>query len=131
VTHKNCVGTGASCGTGADAIGQDYWVSSDYCAAVGTPGTDSKYTLAMALAASQAAPQPSVCSNPPCVGVTSCTMNASEQDGVYVNLIDTAGPCIVWAFRTTGAGRAKSPSGHVHIDKTGCFCPVATDPTWD
>jgi hypothetical protein len=132
VTHKNCVGTGSSCGIGQGAIGQDYWVSGDYCAAVARPGTDSTYTMAMAQAAASAAPQPSgLCSTPPCVGVTSCTTNASAHDATYVNLTDSAGPCIVWAFKTTGAGQAKSPSGHVHIDMTGCFCPTSADPTWD
>ena len=60
VTHKNCIASGsATCGTGSDKIGQSYWDSANYCAAVGTPGTDSTYTAAMAAAASAAAPQPS------------------------------------------------------------------------
>jgi hypothetical protein len=131
VQHQNCIGS--SCGTGKTAIGQDYWLSTDYCAPVGTPGTDSTYSQALAAAAAAAAPQPSSssCSQPPCVGVSSCTTSTTAKDVYYDDLTDTGGPCIVWAFKTTGSGSSKVPSGHVHIDATGCNCPTASDPTWN
>jgi hypothetical protein len=126
------VGSGSACGTGQSAIGQDYWIGSDYCAAVGTPGTDSTYSMAMAMAAANAAPQPSsFCTNPPCVGVSTCTTSATAQDAVYDDLTDSGGPCIVWVFKTTGNGSKKALSGYVHMDMTQCTCPTSTDPTWD
>lgn len=120
------------CGTGADAIGQSYWDSTDYCLALGTPGTTATYTSDMAMAAAMAAPQQSAanCSNPPCTGFDTCS-TASVQDAVYDDLTDTGGPCIVWVYKGAGSGSTKSPAGYVHIDLTGCFCPTSTDPTWD
>jgi hypothetical protein len=58
-------------------------------------------------------------------------MSAAAQDAVYDDLTGSAGPCIVWTFQTTGNGAKKAPSGHVHIDLTGCICPTSADPTWD
>ena len=133
MTHTNCIGTGSTCGTGANKLGQSYWDSKDYCAVVGTPGTDSTYTVDMANAAAAAAPQPdaNACSQPPCVGVSTCTTSTTAKDAVYDDLTDTGGPCIVWVYKTTGSGSTKAVSGHVHIDATGCFCPTSSDPTWD
>jgi hypothetical protein len=133
VTHKNCVGTGAECGSGATAIGQDYWLPSDYCAALGVPGTDSTYSQAMAAAAAAAALQPPAgsCSSPPCLGTDTCGTGKSAKDVYYDDLTDTGGPCFVWAFKTTTANGATTPSGHVHIDPLGCFCPSSSDQTWD
>ena len=92
---------------------------------------DSTYTMAMAMAAANAAPQPSLCTAPPCVGVSTCTSSTSAQDAVYDDLTDSAGPCIVWVFKTTGTGQHKATSGYVHSDLTGCVCPTSADPTWD
>ena len=133
MTHQNCIGTGSTCGTGKDKVGQDYWLSSDYCSAVGTPGTDSTYSLAMATAAAAVAPQVTAaqCSNPPCVGVSTCTTSTANEDAYYDDLTDTGGPCIVWVFKTTGSGSSKVKSGYVHIDTQGCYCPTSSDPTWD
>jgi hypothetical protein len=131
VTHQNCLGGGAPCGTAPNGIGQKYWVSTDYCAAVGTPGMDSTYTEGMAAAAAAAAPQPTGCTKPPCVRVGTCTANATRQDAYFDDLTASGGPCIVWAFKTTGNGAAKAPSGHVHVGKTKCTCPTAADPKWD
>lgn len=130
VTHQNCIGGTTVCGTGADAIGQSYWDATDYCAALGTPGTSATYTSDMAMAAAMAAPQQTAakCSNPPCTGSTSCSVNGTVQDAVYDDLTDTGGPCIVWMYKgTTGSLTA----GYVHIDLTGCNCPTKADPTWD
>ncbi len=92
---------------------------------------DSTYTMEMALAAANAAPQATFCSNPPCVGVSTCTANTTAQDAVYDDLTDTGGPCIVWTFESTGSGRTQAPAGHVHMDSTACYCPTPSDPTWD
>jgi hypothetical protein len=128
----NCIGTGTTCGTGKDALGQSYWISANYCTAVGTPGTDSTYTAAMATAAGAAAPQPTTCDDPPCVGISSCTTSTTAQDAYYVDLTSgSKGPCVVWVFKTTGSGTTKAISGYVHSDTTGCYCPTSTDPTWD
>jgi hypothetical protein len=108
-------------------------VSADYCAAVGTPGTDSTYTQAMAIAAAAAGPAvpAGTCSRPPCAAAASCA-GTSTHDAYYVDLTDTFGPCIVWSFKTSGSGTSKSPSGHVRIDYgTTCPCPTSADPTWD
>jgi hypothetical protein len=133
VTHKNCVGGSAVCGTGAIALGQDYWFASDYCAAAGKPGTDSTYSESMAAAAAAVAPQPPAgsCSSASCVGADTCGTSASSQDVYYVDLTDTGGPCFVWAFKTTKAQGTTTPSGYVHIDPLGCFCPSSSDPTWE
>jgi hypothetical protein len=86
----------------------------------------------MALAAAAVGPQPQTCLSPPCSGVTSCTTTTGAQDAVFVNLIDDGGPCIVWAYKTTGTGATKAVSGHVYVDATNnCYCPISTDPTWD
>lgn len=100
---------------------------------LGTPGTDTTYSVAMATAAAAAAPQPSssACSQPPCVGVSTCTTSTTKQDAYYDDLTDTGGPCIVWVFKTTGTGTTKAISGYVHSDTTGCICPTSADPTWD
>ena len=137
MTHQNCTGTGSTCGTGQDKIGQSYFIAvgGQYCGAVGTPGTDSTYSLAMATAAAAAGPQPAAgsCTRPPCVSAASCA-GTTTNDSYYVDLSDTGGPCIVWSYKTTGSGATTSPSGHVHIDTaagTLCPCPTSTDPTWD
>jgi hypothetical protein len=122
------------CGTGTSALGQSYWVSADYCAAVGTPGTDSTYTQAMAAAAAAAGPQPdaTLCTNlSGCTGVTTCTTSTTAQDAVFSDLRDTGGPCIVWTYKTTGSGSTQAPSGHVYMNSLTCYCPISTDPTWD
>jgi hypothetical protein len=125
----NCIGT--ACGTGTTALGQNYFISADYCAAQGTPGTDSTYTLAMATAAAGAAPVTApACSMTPCSGVSSCTTSLTAQDVYYVDDTLGSGNCYVWVFKTTGSGSTKAPSGHVAIS-TNCACPVATDPTWN
>jgi hypothetical protein len=133
VTHDNCIGTGTTCGSGATAIGQSYWLSSDYCAALGVPGTDSTYSLAMVTAAAAAAPQPdaAMCSQPPCIGVATCTNSNTAEDAYYDDLTDTGGPCYVWTYASTTVNGTKHPSGHVYMDKTKCDCPLDTDPTWD
>jgi hypothetical protein len=133
VSHENCIGTGSECGSGTTKIGQTYFIAADYCTVDGTPGTDSTYTVAMATAAAAAAPQPSTtaCSQPPCIGVSTCTTKTTAQDVYYVDLTDTGGPCYVWAFKTTGSGATKAPSGYVHMDTTQCSCPTSADPTWD
>jgi hypothetical protein len=133
VTHTNCVGSAGACGTGADAIGQSYFLATDSCAAPGTPGTDSSYSEAMAAAAVAAAPQPSTsaCSDPPCVGEGSCPDSTTKVNVYYDDRTDTGGPCIVWAFETAGSGSSKTTSGYVHVDTTGCLCPTTSDPTWD
>jgi len=131
VQHQNCIGS--SCGTGSTAIGQDYWLSSDYCAPLGTPGTDSTYSQALAAAAAAAAPQQSAskCSQPPCTGVGSCTSSTTAMDAYYDDLTDTGGPCYVWTFKSTTASGTKHPSGHVHMDPLQCVCPTSSDPTWN
>lgn len=134
MTHKNCIASGsATCGTGSDKIGQSYWVSSNYCAAVGTPGTDSTYSEAMAAAAAAAGPQPNnnLCSNPPCTGTGQCSATGSTDDSYYVDLTDTGGPCYVWTFISSGSGKDKISSGYVHSSDTECDCPTSSDPTWD
>jgi hypothetical protein len=84
----------------------------------------------MAVAAAAAAPQPPAgsCSSSSCVGPGSCA-GGSSSDAYFDDLTDTGGPCIVWAFKTT-TGQATTPSGYVHIDALGCYCPSALDPTW-
>jgi hypothetical protein len=85
----------------------------------------------MAVAATAAAPQPTLCTLPPCVGVSTCTTTTSNQDAAYVDLTGDGGPCIVWSFKTTGTGSTASPSGYVHMDPLQCICPTSTDPTWN
>jgi hypothetical protein len=133
VTHENCIGGSSVCGTGQDKIGQDYWLSSNYCAAVGTPGDDATYSEAMAAAAAAVAPQPntSMCSQPPCIGISTCTTDTTNQDVYYDDLTDIGGPCFVWAFKTTTSKGSTTPSGYVHIDDAECDCPSSSDPTWD
>lgn len=130
----NCIVTKTeTCGTGATAIGQTYFLASNYCTADGTPGDDATYNVDMATAAAAAAPQPSAsaCSNPPCTGISTCTTDTTNQDVYYVDLTDTGGPCYVWAFKTTGTGTTKTPSGYVYADKTKCTCPTSEDTTWN
>jgi hypothetical protein len=111
-------------------------VAKDYCAALGKPGNDATYTLAMAEAAAAVAKQPSSsCTssvgNGNCTGVTTCGSSASGQDVYYVDLASDGGPCFVWAFKTTKASGSTTPSGHLNINPTTCTCPASSDPTWD
>lgn len=136
VTHQNCVSP-PTCGTGATALGQSYFVASNYCLAKGTPGVSSTYTQALAAAAAAAGPQPSgVCSNPPCVGTQVCPLDASLSTPVnayYVDTTDSGGPCYVWVFRTvTGPTNDTSTAGYLAITPT-CDCPIDTTtfPKWN
>jgi hypothetical protein len=132
-SHVNCIPTASeTCGTGAVALGQTYFIASDYCTPAGTPGTDSTYTLAMATAAAAAAPQPgSTCSHEAtCTGVMSCPKSSAAMNAYYDDLRDTGGPCIVWGFATAGTGATATVSGHV-FSATACECPYSTDDTWN
>jgi len=84
-----------------------------------------------AAAAGPAAEHHGLLASRPCTGVSSCTKSTTAQDVYYVDLTDTGGPCYVWAFKTTGSGATKVPSGYVHMDTTQCSCPTSADPTWD
>ena len=108
-------------------------MSSNYCAPLGVPGTDSTYSLAMVTAAAAVAPQPeaSKCTDPPCIGVATCTTDTANQDAYFDDLTGDGGPCYVWTFKSTTVSGTKHPSGHVYMDKTKCECPLETDPTWD
>jgi hypothetical protein len=88
--------------------------------------------MATAAAAAGPQPDPNLCTNlNGCTGVSTCTTSSTKQDAYYTDLTDLGGPCIVWAFKTTGTGSTQAPSGYVHSDALGCYCPISTDPTWD
>jgi hypothetical protein len=89
---------------------------------------DSTYTKAMALAAAAAGPK---CTGASCSGVTTCTTSSTAQDAVFVDLRSSGGPCIVWTYITTGSGSTQAPSGHVYFDPNNCYCPFASDPSWN
>ena len=129
MSHVNCVGS--SCAS--DGIGQKYFLSSDYCSPVGTPGVDSDYSASLAKAAAAAAPQPAksdVCSESTCTGEASCAASGTTMDVYYVDDTNESGLCYVWAFKGDSTASPALVSGHVHID-TSCLCPSASDLTWN
>jgi hypothetical protein len=131
VTHKNCVGS--SCGSGAQALGQSYFDAADYCLALGTPGSDSTYSQALATAAAAVSPPASTCLNPPCTGLMACPDPLDFKSNAYYNdTTGSGGPCYVWVFATESAFGSTSTSGYLSIDPNGCNCPLDTTfPTWN
>lgn len=109
VTHKN--------GTSAP-LGQSYWLSADYCKAVGTPGDATTYTADMANAAAAAWPGAGAAIDAAC-GTAGRIICKGGADG--------------WA----SWGYTGTIAGHVYWQATGCggptkcCCPFATDPTWN
>lgn len=114
VTHLNCMGTG--CGT----LGQKYTLSGsppdDACRPLGTPGSPSTYSAAMASAALSAWPSGGVVTTISCGGF-SATCKAA------------VGFAAVWTYQGSAAG-------HVLYSTTKCgaslcCCPTTSDPTWN
>ena len=98
-----------------------------YCdpAPLGTPGTDSTYTYAMASEARDAWTGVSTgdadgyCNN-------SSTVNATYRM--------TATSCAVWEFvNKTQSGYPEAYAGYVDLNtaNNNCYCPDNTDPTWE
>jgi hypothetical protein len=99
-------------------LGQSYWLSSDYCKALGTPGTASTYNVEMATAAANAWS----------IGGSITPITCSAGAAICKTL--SGGQTATWGYTGTGAG-------HVYYDATGCggptkcCCHLATDPTWN
>lgn len=100
---------GSSCQvTHSNGVGQNYFS----CDPLGTPGTASTYTLAMAQGAR---------------AVWNAGSDSTGVCGGSSNTVSrvTATQCAVWAYSGTLAGR-------VFISTPAeCFCPLVTDPTWN
>jgi hypothetical protein len=127
-THHNCVGSKCS----GEGLGQTY---SSPCVPLGTPGTDSSYSLAMATAAAAAVtPQPpsgALCLLSPtgqCTGTATCPTTGTTANVYFLDDSDNGGPCYVWSFASNGSTYV---SGHVYASTSQCTCPISTDPTWD
>ncbi|HUD72749.1 MAG TPA: hypothetical protein VMQ62_12380 [Dongiaceae bacterium] len=123
---SNCDGSGANgcecavtvcCGQACgsrhlNGLGQSY----DDCVALGTPGNQSTYTLAMATNARAA-----------WTG-TGSDFNISDYCGTAQSAVlrQTANSCAVWVYSGTLAGyvRLNSANG-------SCLCPSVASPTWN
>jgi hypothetical protein len=122
IVRMSVAETGAislSCGVATDCVspvhsnglGQTYSLVG--CVALGTPGDETTYTLAMAQAAARAwAP-----SSPVAPSISTC-----GQSNVLYLFVD--GVSATWAY--TGP-----LAGHVNSTPRNLVCPTLTDPTWN
>jgi hypothetical protein len=107
----SCVATDCVPPVHSNGLGQTYSLVG--CVALGTPGDDATYTLAMAQAAARAwAP-----SSPVAPSISTC-----GQSNVLYLFVD--GVSATWAY--TGP-----LAGHVNSTPRNLVCPTLTDPTWN
>jgi hypothetical protein len=110
------------------------------CVPDGTPGTDSTYSQAMAVAAAGATTQPpqgALCLLSPtqgqCTGTATCG-TATSPNVYFLDDSDNVNApyCYTWEFAGGGtSGGTTYASGHVYASQTQCACPFSTDPTWN
>jgi hypothetical protein len=113
-------------------VGQNYWVS-DGCAAKGTPGVASTYTLEMAVAALNRWTAGTETARSVAAGVL-CPDGVSQ----LVSRTTTTA-CVVWVYSGPLAGSVRAMTlsqfncGSVGNPTPCCLCPTSTNQsgTWD
>lgn len=108
VTHKNGTST---------PLGQDYFLSADYCKARGTPGDATTYSADMASAAANAWPGAGTIVDLGCSGGRIICKGGADG---YAS----------WGYTGTLAGRVYHQAAGCG-GPSKCCCPFATDPTWN